>query len=636
MWHAVAPRRLRLNRSLQAASLFLGLGMPLVLGALATGCGSTPSPGQVRFTVHTTPPPDDALLSPLTDARVTAIDLRDAETDAIFGHSRFDPTPAGTAPMFELPLGSIQVQPDKRDLRMLALGAAGQQVLGLALQRAMSWPYGSTAEITLELRRPLFFFGGNPQLIAPYMPMDGGSPAPYFAPNQQLYAPLRDEKKLRVIDPNSINPLLSAYDQTFDSAGGNALPVTAAAGTFDGQSLLVANLSGKLHVVDTLKLEDQNSIALNDTLPVQSVVIDPMDKTATLLLYNKPPATSGRVGRVIFIRDLPSLRSRLSDGRPLGVDIDASVVSPIGTPISAAYAPDGLIDVVVALPPVQLRQPDCSGLGGLSKSVILRYDPETGMISGQTSLPYTTAVAYTEAGDQVLVQPCTKAPDGTRVGQVVIHKRDNSAADRVLPAPGTADLAVVGNALIAMGSDDVQSAQGTTMRATVRILEANATNWATSQIDLPLWQVPYQVTLGIPHAVDVLFAPTDVLAYGIAVTPDRARALVLMRVLHQTFPGAAGLFLYSDPGNNRNCWVQWAGYTYHVMLVNLQSGAREQDYIVGVQNQSCSATFRSNSTGIDSGVSCFNPCKSTDPNPYLIGYQDGYIPSAPSVLFGRR
>ena len=29
-----------------------------------------------------------------------------------------------------------------------------------------------------------------------------------------------------------------------------------------------------------------------------------------------------------------------------------------------------------------------------------------------------------------------------------------------------------------------------------------------------------------------------------------------------------------------SCFVDWSGYTYHVLLINLQSGAREQDYLV--------------------------------------------------------
>jgi hypothetical protein len=74
---------------------------------------------------------------------------------------------------------------------------------------------------------------------------------------------------------------------------------------------------------------------------------------------------------------------------------------------------------------------------------------------------------------------------------------------------------------------------------------------------------------------------------------------------------------------------------YHVVSVNLQSGSREQDYVVGVQNQSCRATFYNDTTGADTGSACFSAC-APGSGPYLNGYQDGYIPSAASVLFGRR
>jgi len=599
--------------------------------------------------IHTTPPPDDAALSPLADLRVSALDLRDASNDAILARTRFDPMPAGMVQQASLDFGSLDVSPTPRDVRLLALGAAGQQVLGLALQRSVSWTYGSNQEFLLELRRPLFFFGGSAKLVAATQPLNGTQPAPYFAPNKQIYGPLRDETRLRVIDPNSVTPLLSSYDRQFDTSLGSAPPVTAAAGTFDGQSLLVANFNStaKLHVVDTLKLEEQSSVPLSETLPVRSIAIDPLDKTATLLLYQKPPAATGRVGRLILLRDLPGLRSRVGDGQPLGIDIMAGTLTPVGVPLSAAYAGDGLLDVVVAAPPVQLGQPDCTLLGIGNRAELRRYDPRTGELREQLALPYTTAVAYTAAGDRVLVQPCTKPPGATRPGQVVIHKLDSSAADRVLGSPGTADLAVMGNALIAIGSQDVPDSPSLIMRATVRILEPNATTWATSEFDLPAWQVPYRVS-SQPHSVDILFYPTDVLSYGISVTPDRTRALVLMRVLHQTYPASAGLYLYTvgDCSNSRSCFVQWSGYTYHVLLVNLQNGAREQDYLVGVQQQSCRSTFycdpscpppASPSMCVDTFGACFDPCtNNAGINHYLIGYQDGYIPSAASVLFGRR
>lgn len=609
----------------------------------ASGCSSTQSPGQVRFLVHTTPPPDDELLSPLTDLRVSAIELRDGTTDAVLGRSRFDPAPAGMPMESSLDLGMVNVSPAPRDLRMLAVGSAGQQVLGQGLYRGAAWSYGSDSEIVLEMRRPLFFFGGSAKMT-PTVPPDD----PDFAPNKQLYAPLKDQNKLRVIDPNSVAPLLSDYDRQFDGTG---QPVGAAAGTFDGQSILAASMVGNLHVVDTLRLEIKNSVPLGTTLPPRSIVVDPMDKMATVLSYQSPPGGSGRVGTITFVRDLPALRSRVGDPQLLSVQIDASTVSPVGVPLAATYAPDGLVDVLITAPPIQLGQPDCAQLSGNSVTRLRRYDPQSGMMREESPLPYTTAIAYTAAGDRVLVQPCTRAVTAlARSGQVVLQKLDGST-DRILPAPGTADIAVVGNAIISIGSQDVPSANPKfVMRATVRVLEPSASDWSTSEFELPAWQVPYRIS-GSSHAVDFLFYPTDVLSYGISVTPDRARALVFMRVLHQT--SGDGLFLSSIGSGTaaEECYVQWSGYTYHVLLINLQNGAREQDYLVGVQNQSCNSSWLCvydsaqdeclprrppQKCCADEGVACFGPCAPSGSDPYLIGYKDGYIPSAASVLFGRR
>lgn len=609
----------------------------------ASGCSSTSNPGQVRFLVHATPPPDDELLSPLTDLRVSAIELRDGTSDAVLARSRFDPTPAGTMMESSLDLGSINVSSEPRDLRMLAVGSAGQQVLGLGLYRGASWQYGQDSEYVLEMRRPLFFFGGSTKMT-PTVPPD----EEIFGPNKQLYAPLKDETKLRVIDPNSVTPLLSDYDRQFDGAG---QPVGAAAGTFDGQSILAASMAGNLHVVDTLRLEIKNSVPLNLTLPPRSIVIDPMDKIATVLSYQNPPGTSGRVGTITFVRDLPALRSRVGDPQLLSVNIDANTVSPVGVPLAATYAPDGMVDVLITAPPIQLGQPDCTMLGGSSVTRLRRYDPQTGTLHQEIPLPYTTAIAYTAAGDRVLVQPCTRAVTAlARSGQVVIQKNDGST-DRILAAPGTADIAVVGNAIISIGSQDVPSVNSKfIMRATVRILEPSASDWSTSEFELPAWQVPYRVS-DSSHAIDFLFYPTDVLSYGISVTPDRARALVFMRVAHQT--SGDGLFLSSFGSGTQaeECYVQWSGYTYHVLLINLQNGAREQDYLVGVQNQSCTSSWLCvydsgqdeclprrppQKCCTDEGLSCFSPCNPASTDRYLIGYKDGYIPSAASVLFGRR
>ncbi|HMY58300.1 MAG TPA: hypothetical protein PK472_08600, partial [Pseudomonadota bacterium] len=122
----------------------------------------------------------------------------------------------------------------------------------------------------------------------------------------------------------------------------------------------------------------------------------------------------------------------------------------------------------------------------------------------------------------------------------------------------------------------------------------------------------------------------DVNGYQLAVTPDRARALSLLRVQHKV----RGLFLtYLGSSNQYRCYIDWSGYSYHVALLNLQSGAREQDYIVGFQNQDCaSRVYDSTNTYIGT---CLPACDPADPKPYLRGFQDGYVPSAASVLFGR-
>ena len=99
-------------------------------------------------------PPDDALLSPLTDPRASSIELRDGRSNVLVGSSRFDALKSGEVPSLDLDLGGISVS-ESRDLRMLALGTAGQQVLGLALSRNVAWGYGKETEVVLELRRPL-------------------------------------------------------------------------------------------------------------------------------------------------------------------------------------------------------------------------------------------------------------------------------------------------------------------------------------------------------------------------------------------------------------------------------------------------------------------------------------------------
>ncbi len=612
-------------------ALFFAVGL---VGAAATlgagGCSTPLDPGAVSFVVRTTPAPDDQVLSPLLDPRVSAIELRDATHDDLLARTRFDPPQAGVAALTHLDLPPLMVS-GPRDLRMLALGAAGQQVLGVALTRSAQWRFGEAQTVALELRRPLFFFGGGGAKLTPILNPQNS----VFAPVRQLFAPLADETKLRVVDPNSVMPLLAAYDRKLDPT--QARPdVTAAAGTFDGQSLLVANFAGNLHVVDTLSLTDQRSVALPTAgvMLAQSIVVDSADSSAVVLLAPPSPPMVGQAGRVVFLRDLPGLRSGTSaDGDPVTVDIASTAQSPVGPPLSAAYAPDGLVDVVFARPPLQVGQPDCISLAGSGQAILRRYDPKTAMPREQLSVPYTTAVAYTGAGERVLVQPCVTPSGQARSGQVVIQR---SGGDKILPAAGVADVAATRSTLIAVGRDDVADNPAANIHATVNILQASADKWSTSQFDLSPWLVPYRITLdgsGNPYtsSLDISFSPTDVLVYSIAVTPDRGRALALMRVQHKT----RGVFLSTAGSGSAtvNCFVDWSGYTYHVLLINLQSGAREQDYLVGVQNQTCgSRSFDSQNKPLGA---CFTPCDPADANPYLIGYASGYIPSAASVLFGR-
>ena len=63
----------------------------------------------------------------------------------------------------------------------------------------------------------------------------------------------------------------------------------------------------------------QGSIALDPTIPAQSIVVDPRDRSATVLQYFRPPQVTGRVGRIVFLKDLGGLRSRTTDGSPLTV-----------------------------------------------------------------------------------------------------------------------------------------------------------------------------------------------------------------------------------------------------------------------------------------------------------------------------
>ncbi len=540
----------------------------------------------------------------------------------------------GSPMLPQLDLGSLQVS-DSRDLRMLAQGAAGQQLLGMALTRDVSWKFGETKDITLELRRPLFFFGGSPKLVAPFSPTD-----PIFAPSRRIYEPLRDESKLRVVDPNSVQPLLSIYDRWIDpynpSPGvTSAQPVSAAAGTYDGQSLIVANLGGKVHIVDTLRLEDQGSFDLPEYMsqPAQALVVDPLDRNAVILQYAKNAPAVGRVGMIGFVRNLPGLRSRVSkDGELMMLSIDSTATAPVAQPLAAAYTPDGSVEVVFGKPPLQPGEPDCLSLGSGDLSILRRYNPATGAQVSERSLPYTTSIAYTLTGEQVLVQPCSAASGATRLGRVVVAR---AGGDKILSAPGVLAVSAIRSTVVGVGRDDNADAPTLSAQARIYMLESGADKWSSSGFDMPAWQVPYRITLssdGKPYvsSIDISFAPTDVSGYQLAVTPDRARALSFLRVQHKV----RGLFLtYLGSSNQYRCYIDWSGYSYHVALLNLQSGAREQDYIVGFQNQDCaSRVYDSTNTYVGT---CLPACDPTDARPYLRGFQDGYVPAAASVLFGR-
>lgn len=609
----------------RALRMLCGLGF-----GLGVGCSAPPpDTGSVRFLVRTTPAPDDVVLSPLRDVRVTALELRDARTDDLLSRGRFEPTTPAS-----LNLGFVPVS-ETRDVRLLALGAAGQQLLGMALARDVSWRFGETQQVTLEMRRPLFFFGGGDKLVPLKVPPD-----PVFAPTRQLFTRLREETKLRVIDPNSVEPLLSMYDRQFDTYNPSpgvttAPPTSATAGTYDGQSLLLGNTLGKFHVVDTLRLEDQASFELPEFVshPPQAIVVDPLDRTAVVLQYAKGSKTEGKIGILSFVRNLPGLRSRLSrDGELLAVSIETKAASPIGQPLSAAYSLDGSVDVVFGKPPAQTGEPDCQTLGNGDVSVLRRYNPQTGEQLESRSLPYTVGVAYTAGGDQVLLQPCTTVPGANRPGRVVIAK---SSGQKVLSAPGVVAMSTIGSALVGVGRDDGVDSPTLAAKARIYVLEAGAEKWSASDFDLAAWQIPYRITVsadGKPYvsSVDIAMSPTDAMGYALAVTPDRARALSLVRVQHKV----RGLFIsLLGSSNQYRCFMDFSGYSYHVVLLNLQSGAREQDYIVGVQNQDCaSRVYDSNNNYVGT---CLPACDPLDPQPYLLGFAQGYAPVAASVLFGR-
>ena len=577
--------------------------------------------------IHTSPPPDDAKLSPLRDGRAQQFRLYDLTAKQTLGTSRYDPPTAEQTPQGELPLGTLNPWQD-HTLSLELSGNSGQQVLGLALARNTSWQLGADSELTFQMRRPLMFFGGSPKLVAPIAP-----PQASFAPNGQLSPSLRSETKLRVVDPNAIEPLLLTYDREFPGPGGTPSPVTAAAGTRDGQSLLAATLGGSLYVVDTLQFSQHASVPIDSSLPPQVMVVGPQDRSAILLQYAIPAAAAGRVGRLTFYRDLAGLRSRVSDGSPLALDIMSSSAAPLFPPIAATYASDGNIDILFSQPPLGVDAPDCDMLAAGTPTTLRRYSPEDGQIITEEKLPYTTALQYTQAGERVLVQPCIRTTDGKRPGRIVVEK---SEYNLTFVAPGSINIAPAGEYFVSFGMENVVDDRGASPRAALRILNTAREEYYVSHFAMQSLLIPFNITSGIPHAVSIIIAPTEVQGYSISVSPDLTRALVLSRVRHRTFPTARGVFIYNDDNANMTCYMKYAGQQYHVNIINLETGAREQDYVVGIENQSCRATLYNDTTGNDTGMACFSACSpGAGWGTYLDQYRDGYIPSAATALFGQ-
>lgn len=572
----------------------------LWLCSCSAACGSGEAdPGQLRLKVIAS---KDPVLSPLADPRVTALELRDAK-DSVLSSARFDGPMAARG---MLDLKDLPVQ-RKGPLRLLALGPGGQQVLGMAYTRDVEVVYGEKKEYEFHLRRPLFFFGANQKLLSP-KPIPGGQE--YLSPGRQIFEVLRDEKLLRVVDPNSAGPLLPAK---YDTRSPPDSPIVASAGTYDGRWLLAVTLKGALQVIDTLDMHLGQSVSV-PAPQVQALVVSPKDDAAILLHYD-----TGKAGgaKITFVRDLQALHGQETGAGSL-LTIDAAADQ--GPPLAAAYEPGGLVDVVFGHHPVAPERPDCGSAG---KSLLRRYDPKTGMEAGAaTQLAYTTSIAFTGAGARVLAQPCGTAPGGRRPGQVLIQQPqgDSYATVKALPAPGTADLGFIkGQAVVAVGRDDVMdNMDGTTVaHGAVRVLEEGKLDWNTpSSFALGSWLVPIFVRFipgvgPLPGEEDIVLAPRDVLVYRTVLTPDRARALVLMRVTYQATNIGVGL--------DATCSMDWLGYTYDVMLVNLQTGAREQDWMVGIENQSCTSN-------------CLTDCD----NGWLKGYKEGYIPTGTGALFGGR
>lgn len=601
---------------------------------LLAACGTPTDDAGIglRLRVHTAPPPDDVALSPLRDTGVTGLELRDAQTNLLIASGSLNwrlstDSPSMLPIMPDLNLGLIEPF-GQRDLRLSILGTS-RQVLGQAVARTVNWDRGQSTEATLELRRQLAFFGGGKKLL----PLSS-VPNPVYSPARNLAASLADETKLRVLNPSSVDPFLTKYNLTLDP--NNLASVTAVAGTFDGQSLLVATTDGNLHIVDTLLLQNAKSISLlNSTMRVIDIVVDRDDKIGVLIEAVDQPPAIGLVGQIIIIKDLSGLRSGRSDGDLLKIDIQSTTNAPMPPPLAAAFSPDGQINVLFSKNSIQSSQPDCVALGVGKPSVISVYEPSTGNVIKKENLTYTAGITFTTNNERILVQPCVQAPGATRSGQIVIERTSGA---EVLSAPGVLDAAPTDSGLLAVGRDDYQDAPTAQAYGTVYKLDQAGAGWAPSALFyLPEFRIPYRITLdgsGNPYSssVDIVLTPSDFHVYRLVITPDRTRAIALSRATYKS----RGVFISTSGSGSStvNCFLDSSIYGYNVMLINLQVGAPEYSLMVGLQMESCSSRSF-DSAGASLGP-CFTPCDQTKPSPYLIGFQSGYIPTAAGVMFGRK
>lgn len=610
-----------MSYSIQRAGAALLVAVAVAL-ALCPGCGGeSPSPGELTIQLHATPPPDDEWLSPLRDPSVISFELRDSQTDEVFGRSLVlpaenggvTPSPPGGR---SIDLGRIAPWGTK-DLKFLALGPSGQ-MLGQALSKNVIWNPGESSTALLELRRPLFLLGGGLKLVAPFSPPD-----PIFAPGRVLTDALQDESLLRVFDQNLVSPLLPAYDLKLDA------PVLAVAGTHDGLNILVVSSSGRLHVIDTLRMTVafQTQLANGSLLP-QQFEISKDDSNAVLTLYD--PHNRNSDSAVIFISDLYNLRkSTKLTGKERILTFKSNTVP--GPPISITYAPDGLVDTLFSTPPIRDGEPDCALLGVGAETLLNRYDPTTGMLVHSEMIPYTTGLTYSYDKERILVQPCNSVSGSVRLGQVIVER---STGPLVLPAPGVTNVLLSGRTINVLGRDNSSSAPILEARGAVRKLLSGATAWTSSLYSLPSYPIPYRITLssdGKPYrsSIDINIAASDLLVYKSTIAPDGVRAFALTKTEHKV----RGLFLtHIGSSNQYRCYIDYNAYVYGFVLINLQSGLPELIMPVGMRTIDC-ATRVYDSANAYIGT-CLPACDPTDSRPYLKNFQRGYIPSGVDPIFG--